>query len=685
MSDVDLMESSPETDDEPQSIIDRIMERIGSFEDGGRLSTVGKNIHTVKSRAWAGIVPLSEQRWKEKGLDKEENFDIATQHLTAVIAAFEYLNTPIIMQNTRDTFNLISTHWGELDAMIHAQDASRPGVSTRKLWTEFIAAQFEMMTERAHRWVLLHANALRAPLRQQVLAHRPADLQRYDRTQWYLTDRLHTLAEIVGVADFTILLPMHGYAGYTPPPVPSGFPAALRSTSLAERGPAYAKRLKELSRRALAESEIDRVQRAAGTYRTADPAAIARTGVLQMECQDRVRREVRGEPVEPVPREPWIVDDLRQVKRPGNEKKPIGFVVYRLTYGQSEAEWAAFRAKLDEHMSDWGRGQTGSSALKPHLKLHWRDGKELEIAEDDISAARKHYDTHYASPLPIAQFNPPDNRTFLAIDTASYASYTGTTYTSATALVLPGDHSGFVLTVDADYDEAEGGARFRPDESPGYMGHMRMLGSLVWGELHAMLSGQSGILEELWPLAVEHPNLVYVGLTVPLEVMGWRVQNGIRGMLMRSMLEYGKARVDGRPWLASSRSTSSPGPVPVPQQNPPTHPPNPTIPRPERTPDPSRDAEAAQNDIRTYVLFQYTRWLRSRGQQREAIMAEELIRVPPGQMPDMDNVHRRMVLEGVLDEEDLMDAAWWGDGEDDHDGGDADGDRDGNGNGNIPP
>ncbi|KAL4862523.1 hypothetical protein BDV12DRAFT_178725 [Aspergillus spectabilis] len=669
-SDMELLHSSPETDDDPRPIIARVTARIGSFEDCGRLCMVGKNICAVKSRAWAGIVPLSEQRWKEKGLDKPENFDLATQHLSSVIAAFEYLNTPKVMENMRDTFNLISAHWGELDSMIHAQDASRCDVSTRKLWTEFMAAQFEMMTERAHRWVLLHANALRLPLQQQVLAHRPADLQQYDRTQWWITDRLHTLTEIVAVADFIILMPMEGYEGYAAPPmIPSDIPAALRSIKLAERRDAYGKRLKELSRRAQAESEIEWMQQAAGTLRSADSASIARTSVMQIECQNRVRTEVRGEPVEPIPREPWIVQDLRRLERPDNEKKAIGLVIYRLTYAQSEAEWVAFRKKLDEHMSDWGRGQTGSSALKPYLKLHWRDGKELGIAEDDIAAARKHYHEHYDDPLPLNLVDTPGKRTFLVIDTASYASYTGSTYTSATDLVLPGDHTGFVLAVDGDYNEEEGGAHYRPDESPGYQGHMRMLGSLIWGDLYAMCSSQSAMLEDLWPLATEHPNMVYVGPTVPLQVKGWRIQNGIRGMLMRTMAEYARAKVDGRPWLTTTTSTSSgttgpahrrsnPATAPASQPTLPILSPNRAfVPPPEIGPDPSRNADALGNELRTSMLFGFTRWLRERGQQSEAIMAEELMRVPPGQTPDLDNVHRRMVLEGVLDEDDLHDAA----------------------------
>jgi hypothetical protein len=63
--------------------------------------------------------------------------------------------------------------------------------------------------------------------------------------------------------------------------------------------------------------------------------------------------------------------------------------VYRLTYGQTETEWAAFVKKLDAHVSDWGKGQTGSSAIKPYLKLHWFNGKDLGIPEGDIDAAKK--------------------------------------------------------------------------------------------------------------------------------------------------------------------------------------------------------------------------------------------------------------------------------------------------------
>ncbi|KAL4946448.1 hypothetical protein BDV06DRAFT_218378 [Aspergillus oleicola] len=93
------------------------MGRIGSMEpeDEARMMLVSRHIYTFKHLAWCGMVPLSEQRWKEKGLDKNENFDIAAQYLSGVVAAFYYLNLEIVRGNLRETFHLISELWANID------------------------------------------------------------------------------------------------------------------------------------------------------------------------------------------------------------------------------------------------------------------------------------------------------------------------------------------------------------------------------------------------------------------------------------------------------------------------------------------------------------------------------------------------------------------------------------------
>lgn len=90
--------------------------------------------------------------------------------------------------------------------------------------------------------------------------------------------------------------------------------------------------------------------------------------------------------------EPWITASLSRIQNASkrNEVEIHGLVVYRLTYGQTETEWMGFVEKLEAHISGWDEGQTGSDAIKPHLRLQWLDGNELGIPEGDIEAAKRY-------------------------------------------------------------------------------------------------------------------------------------------------------------------------------------------------------------------------------------------------------------------------------------------------------
>lgn len=153
------------------------------------------------------------------------------------------------------------------------------------------------------------------------------------------------------------------------------------------------------------------------------------------------------------------------------------------------------------------------------------NGKE-EVSDDETDSSE--------TPLPLKL----QQNAFLAVDSASFASYTTDTYEATSSDFLPGDFAGFVLAVDPKFDPKEGISR--PDESPGYQGQMRILGSLVWGDMFALLESQSAQLEDMWPLAIDHPNQVYVGPTVPLQVFKWRAQNAIRWNFLREGLNYAK-------------------------------------------------------------------------------------------------------------------------------------------------
>ncbi|KAL5340771.1 hypothetical protein BJX70DRAFT_396470 [Aspergillus crustosus] len=64
---------------------------------GSKVSIVGVHFQKFKNNLWDGLDPLSENRWAEKDLTNPEHFDTACEYLTGVIAVFEYLKEPDVL------------------------------------------------------------------------------------------------------------------------------------------------------------------------------------------------------------------------------------------------------------------------------------------------------------------------------------------------------------------------------------------------------------------------------------------------------------------------------------------------------------------------------------------------------------------------------------------------------------
>lgn len=130
------------------------------------------------------------------------------------------------------------------------------------------------------------------------------------------------------------------------------------------------------------------------------------------------------------------------------------------------------------------------------------------------------------------------------IDDELYASFT------KDKGLLKGDFQGFVLAVDADFDNSATVNKSADDmanEDPQdvgfeYPGQMRILGNLVWSELYPMLMLQSVGLENLWLQAREHPMKVYTGPTVPSQVEPWKERNAMKSFMMDSFMEFLKQK-----------------------------------------------------------------------------------------------------------------------------------------------
>lgn len=397
MEDFALMQNSYPPGSDGMSIMDRVMIRIGSDEDSARLCGVGKNIQSLKSRLWEGITPLSDQRWQEKGLHLPENFEEAFQHLSAVVAVFEYLNAQQVQENLRVTFNLIHDIWESLDKVLNQRrtETGADHISLANLWTIYMTAHLGLVTQRAHKWVTQHVDALRAPLLQDLLSHQSLTEGSGvpDEMQWKLTNALHALLEVSIRADYWIMMPMEGFKGYTAPEIGSG-PPEMYATDVTERGKAYSQRVKSLSHKFMFDKLMGEVISGQKPEQKTSGETYHESAKEQIDAQMQVRRELRGDSLDSVFQEPWITSKLC-LNESTKENKDSGLAIYRLTYGQSDSEWLEFVQKLEAHICDWGMGQMGSEAIKPHLKLHWIDGRELDFAEGDIEAAKR-----FTSPRP---------------------------------------------------------------------------------------------------------------------------------------------------------------------------------------------------------------------------------------------------------------------------------------------
>jgi hypothetical protein len=185
--------------------------------------------------------------------------------------------------------------------------------------------------------------------------------------------------------------------GYT------GFARLLVATEgqgpdLEKRRKYYSEQLKQKSRKKSFQNTIQkqRAQSSDGTPKResrglGDPLDIIETYAEQSEAQDELRAEIRGPfTLEKSPVQ-WIVDLRSQVLE--GEDDPVkewGFVIYRLTYSQTENDWNVFKQKFEADAAEWGDGIEGVDLIKELATLKWVDGRDHGIAEGDVLAATKY-------------------------------------------------------------------------------------------------------------------------------------------------------------------------------------------------------------------------------------------------------------------------------------------------------
>ncbi|KAK8076516.1 hypothetical protein PG994_003788 [Apiospora phragmitis] len=507
-------------DKHPQPAAEEILARIGSNEDRGNLQIVSKDLHAMKSRLWEGVMPLSQRRLDEQGASDLRNFTYTSQLVTQAINVFHYLNEPDVRYALRDTYNHIYDHLETFENAFNAKRAqeSQLSISVTALWAEYMRSHYEVMENRAHSWVL---GVLR-PLKTKVLAalrtHQPDQLMEsgYDDIQWVLTNMWQDLCENTSHADWGIFIPMDGYKGCTSPsatprnitnsktPAPDGTEPIAFSPDTDRRMREYHLRRRHIDLMASITEMIENPDSSSNRSFN-DPAGFGPLMSMQAKAQAGARKELRGKSIT-YGTPSWMEYVV--------QKSGWGYVVYKTSQAHSDAQWSQFTTKFEADTGNWGHGLANITTVRDQSKMHWIDGSDVAKSNPSLEDLKSHFATYTES----ASF--PENcysDVFLVADEASVASYLNT---APQVNISRGDVGPFIYAVDAFFNPND--PTFRSDESPFFDGSLRVLGSLVWDDVGALLLTQTQGLAELWPLAMEHPLEVYVGPTVEAQTVAWR-------------------------------------------------------------------------------------------------------------------------------------------------------------------
>lgn len=542
------------------------------------LSMIDYELYFNKQRAWGGLPPLSDRRWKEKGLDQPntsgppKNFLKAIDHLekTNVFLAF---NISEVLSKMRKAYNKlydILDHFDTVLAAYHTQQGLGALPHTRgkaaDLWAEFFFNRVEYITTRTHQWYITHANALHAQLMEELRTAPPRTQPPPRRGN--LIDIIHRKLDMLGHqrrrAEYSILIPLTGFKNTlphwrhlsSPPlvnwtehinaggslPIPAGsgtYPQdpIQRETVLINR---HSYLITELVNAYYQESAI----RGPGAGLTREMDVAVRR--LLWKALDQAASELRGTPLIPSPiaEELWITNLRGFLTLPETARYTHwGWVAYRLDYSHSEEEWAAFLEKFTADVEKWfiEGNMLGSESVKSSMKITWLDGREFNIPENNIPAARTHYKFLQESKSPLVdKFLLPS--AFLVADKNSVSSYLNPPVLPEQDYIDAADLLPHIVVAEGEFDTTRAGT---DPGAPGYEGYVHVAGEMLMEDVFPGLFMSLYQLKDLWNVAGSHPTGLYLGVWAQYQKTFWGTFNKLRLKLWTAASRYGRGRGQG--------------------------------------------------------------------------------------------------------------------------------------------
>ncbi|KAF7876957.1 uncharacterized protein EAF02_008177 [Botrytis sinoallii] len=470
--------------------------------------SIERNLDMMKKRIWHGMSPIPPARWESMGLSKPENIDVALSQIQLIVDVFEYLHTTRVQGRLRDIYNHI---WFEFDILQDVLDAlevsngrSEPVYDLPALWQEYIQSYlFENMAFQSRSFIftnlLPHYNATRSKFFDQSRfvvgkAETPLISQHHYRIlnsilDLYIETEFHVVPHTVGFVyrhepgNVTGLLSEDESSWKRNNAIYESIQNARREDFQID----YQRKIKETAEMRTTNDEHSsfgqRQEALQPVWDILDKADAHQTAQPQILNSSKVEEE------------DWV--------RKLSSFDKFGYVIYKTSKEQNEKQWKTFLARLEVGLDYGWEGMMGVENARQKATLHWIEGLDESIFEDDFADAREHFQNMVASQSIPANLS---TKTFLVVDSASFLSFSST----------PGSSNrGFLNVVSADFDPAS-------NLIEGYNGAFKIIDQLVWTELYPLVEHLNcASLDAFWALARNNPSELYIGATTEIQRRAW--------------------------------------------------------------------------------------------------------------------------------------------------------------------
>ncbi|CAI6342038.1 unnamed protein product [Periconia digitata] len=379
----------------------------------------------LKARILSGMEPMCEHRRKEMKLDELTNINQFLRFLDEIDSVFAYWNLPEVQEHLRISFKVLSANFRQFDEALNAKHSGswfRKPTNTAEKWHEFVHANFTAISARTYQWVRRSVHELYAQCDAEyeaAIAAAKDDLAAKVAAGKKLHARYGLLSPSLLKACVMLNIKMPDFGPEFPPFIP---PTTSDPNALKIQLQKMTSSMSFSVKRALKEhKEPDKL--------LADPEFMKRWTEEDRNNLTLSLKQTRPEPNQNLGEEFWITC-LKSTSRwnfaynlPHNHPARWGFVCYRLTYKQTDAEWSQFMHKLNQQLGKRGPyGIDSSKELDNHPRLLMIDGRDEGIAEGDTAAAREHFQKIMAEYVDIGLRRVPDDA-FLAIDFQTVKSH----------------------------------------------------------------------------------------------------------------------------------------------------------------------------------------------------------------------------------------------------------------------